>query len=339
MKKYGNKILKVTLVIEVLFIAFFVPVVFIVDCLPIPWEYVDSALKLCLLVFLSLVIVTIVLLCLGCRPVEKETENSKLKELYSVYGPVVMRVSIILCVLFLFFIVVLMFLLKEQKAFEMVLRANFIVSMMFGAISFLLLLFCSPKEGSNSEIYKTEICNFDEYNNFMEGVLVRNKFKRHKAAVTQQGCEIYVYKRKRASINYYFIINLKDLSDETSLAELEYFMTNVLTSESAINFGTVKASSIICVNKLTNDFEQKLLDRTKAYRLFTTLGIGVVFDEHKIYLPSCKREVRVSLLKTMKREFRELVGISKPISKNPIIRWIVGNSMDDKLTDTSFIIS
>ncbi len=78
--------MKVILVIELLFIVSIVPAIFIIDCLPLQWEYVDSVLKLCLLVFLALGIVTVVLLCLGCRPKEKitETENSKLKELYSV---------------------------------------------------------------------------------------------------------------------------------------------------------------------------------------------------------------------------------------------------------------
>ena len=327
MKKYGNIILKAVSLIGVFLMILPVPAIFIFD--DIPKEKITSLLNIWFFLILICGIVVVVLIRLGYRPDEKEKveKNGKLKEIYTVYGPVVMRVSVVLSILFLLSILVWGLIIKEQAVFEIFVKINFYTSMFLGILSFLLGLFCTPKESSNSEVYKIECNNFIDYNKFMESVFLKNKFKKHYYTETKTGCVIYVYKgRKFTSINYYFIINLMDLSDESSLVELESFMNEVLRSESVLCFGTVKANAMICVNKRTNDFEEKLIQCSKGYRSWTTLGIGVVFDEQQVYLPSCKGQVRIGLMQTMKREFKELFGFSEPVSKNPVIRWIVGNS-------------
>lgn len=327
MKKYGNIILKAVSLIGVFLMILPVPAIFIFD--DIPKESTTSLLNIWFFLILICGIVVVVLIRLGYRPDEKEKieKNGKLKEIYTVYGPVVMRVSVVLSILFLLSILVWGLIIKEQAVFEIFVKINFYTSMFLGMLSFILLLFCTPKESSNSEVYKIECNNFIDYNKFMESVFLKNKFKKHYYTETKTGCVIYVYKgRKFTSINYYFIINLMDLSDESSLVELESFMNEVLRSESVLCFGTVKANAMICVNKRANDFEEKLIQCSKGYRSWTTLGIGVVFDEQQVYLPSCKGQVRIGLMQTMKREFKELFGFSEPVSKNPVIRWIVGNS-------------
>ncbi|MBQ8183615.1 MAG: hypothetical protein IJ025_06930 [Clostridia bacterium] len=329
MKKYGNKILKAVSLIGIFLMILPVPAIFIFD--DIPKESTTSLLNIWFFLLLICGIVIAVLLVLGYRPDEKEKveKNGNPKEIYTVYGPVVMRISVVLSILFLLLIPGWGLIIKEQSIFEILVKISFFTSMFLGILSFLLLLFCTPKENNNSERYKIECNNFIDYNKFMESVFLKNKFKKHYYTETQNGCEIYVYKgRKFTSINYYFIINLTDLSDESSLVELDAFMSEVLRSESILCFGTVKANAMICVNEKTNNLEEKLTGFIKGYRGWTTSGIGVVFDEQKVYLPSCKGQVRIGLMQTMKREFKELVGISKPVSKNPLIRWIIGNSKE-----------
>ncbi len=327
MKKHGNIILKVVSVIGLLLVVLPVPAIFIFDDLL--KEKITSLLNIWIGLLLLCGIVIVVLILLGYRPDEKikVEKKGKIKEIYTIYGPVVMRVSVILSVFFLLSILVWGLIIKEQAVFEIFVKISFFISMFLGILSFFLLLFCTPKENINSEIYKIECNNFIDYNKFMESVFLNNNFKKNYYTETKNGCGIYVYKgRKFTSINYYFIINLMNLSDESTLVELESFMNEVLRSESVLCFGTVKANAMICVNKRTNDFEEKLIQCSKGYRSWTTLGIGVVFDEKKVYLPSCKGQVRIGLMQTMKREFKELFGFSEPVSKNPFIRWIIGNS-------------
>ena len=327
MKKYGNIILKAVSLIGVFLMILPVPAIFIFD--DIPKEKITSLLNIWIGLLLICGIVIVVLIRLGYRPDEKEKveKNGKLKEIYTVYGPVLMRVSIVLCILFLSLIVVWGLITEEQRVFEILVKISFYTSMFFGMLSFLLGLFCTPKESSNSEVYKIECNNFIDYNKFMESVFLKNKFKKKYFTEAKTGCEIYVYKvRKITSINYYFIINTMDLSAKSFWEELEHLRDSMLTSEYWFDWGTVKATTIICANKRTNDFEEKLIQCSKGYRSWTTLGIGVVFDEQQVYLPSCKGQVRIGLMQTMKREFKELFGFSEPVSKNPVIRWIVGNS-------------
>ena len=327
MKKYGNIILKAVSVIGLLLLVLPIPAIFIFD--DISKEKITSLLNIWIGLLLLCGIVIVVLILLGYRPDEKDKveKNGKLKEIYSVYGPVVMRVSVILSIFSLLSIWIWCFIIKQQAVFEIFVKISFFTSMFMGILSFFLGLFCSPKESVNSEIYKIDCNNFIDYNKFMESVFLKNKFKKHYYTETKNGCEIYVYKGKKiASNNYYFIINVIDLSDKSLWEDLEYLRNSMLTSEYWFNWGTVKATTIICVNKRTNDFEEKLIQCSKGYRSWTTLGIGVVFDEQKVYLASCKGQVRIGLMQTMKREFKELFGFSEPVSKNPIIRWIVGNS-------------
>ena len=327
MKKYGNIILKAVSVMGLLLVVLPIPAIFIFD--DIPKEKITSLLNIWIGLLLICGIVIVVLIRLGYRPAEKDKveKNEKIKEIYTVYGPVVMRISVVWSILFLLSILVWCLIIKEQAVFEIFVKTSFFTSMFSGILSFFLGLFCTPKESSNSEIYKIECNNFIDYNKFMESVFLKNKLKKHYYIETQSGCGIYVYKgRKFTSINYYFIINLMDLSDESSLVELESFMNEVLRKESILCFGTVKANAMICVNEKTNNLEEKLTRFLKGCRGWTTFGIGVVFDEQKLYLPSCKGQVRIGLMQTMKREFKELFGFSEPVSKNPIIRWIVGNS-------------
>lgn len=327
MKKYGDIILKVVSMIGLFLVVLPVPTLFIFD--DISKERVTSLLNIWIFLLLICGIVIVALLVLGYRPNEKVKieKNGYLKEIYTVYGPVVMRISIVLSVLFLLLILLWCLIIKEQSVFEIFVKISFFTSMFFGILSFLLGLFCTPKENNNLEIYQIEYNNFTDYNKFTESVFLKNKFKKYYCIETQNGCGIYVYKgRKFTSINYYFIINIMDLSDKGSFVELDAFMSEVLRSESTLCFGTVKAFAMICINKKTNDLEEKLLEFIKWDRGWTSFGIGVAFDEQKVYLPSCKGQVRIGLMQTMKREFKELFGFSEPVSKNPIVRWIVGNS-------------
>ncbi len=329
MKKHG-KILKIIFAISLFFGVTMIPAVFIFG--EISEDYVVPVLGLWLFLFIGFGLAGIVLLALGYRPDEPKltTKNSILKENFSIFGPVVMRVSALLWILFLFLILVWCAIIEEQKVFEIVVKVSFFTSTIFGVLSFILLLCCTPKESNSSEIYRMSFDDFTSCYEFMKNVFENNKFKKRFWANTQKGCEIYVYKKQRVSIDYYFILNLKDWSDESSLVEFERFRDEVLSIESFLNFGTVRVTNIICVNQKQDDFEQKLVERTSSYRGWTTLCIGMVFDEHKIYLPGCKQKTRVGLMKVMKREFRERIGISEVVSKNPIIRWVVGCCMEEK---------
>lgn len=330
MKKYGNKILKIAFAISLFFGVTMIPAVFIFG--EISEDYIVTVLGLWVFLFIGFGLVGVILLALGYRPDEPKpsTKNSILKENFSVFGPVVMRVSALLGGFFLFLILVWCAIVEEQKVFEIVVKVSFFISTIFGVLSFILLLCCTPKESNSSEIYRMSFDDFTSCYEFMKNAFESNKFKKRFWANTQKGCEIYVYKKQRVSIDYYFILNLKDWSDESSLVEFERFRDEILRIESFLNFGTVKVTNIICVNEKPDDFEQKLVDKTMSYRRWTNLCIGVVFDEHKIYLPSCKQKARVGLMKSMKREFRERIGISEVVSKNPIIRLVVGCCMEEK---------
>ncbi|MBE6801373.1 MAG: hypothetical protein E7530_00630 [Ruminococcaceae bacterium] len=154
MKKYGNIILKAVSLIGVFLMILPVPAIFIFD--DIPKEKITSLLNIWFFLILICGIVVVVLIRLGYRPDEKEKveKNGKLKEIYTVYGPVVMRVSVVLSILFLLSILVWGLIIKEQAVFEIFVKINFYTSMFLGILSFLLGLFCTPKESSNSEVYK-----------------------------------------------------------------------------------------------------------------------------------------------------------------------------------------
>lgn len=330
MKKYGNKMLKIVFATSLFFCVTMIPAVFISS--EISEEYVVLTLYLWLLLFIGFGLAGIVLLALGYRPDKSRTtsENNIFKENFSIFGPVVMRISALLWLFFLFLILVWCAIIEEQKVFEIGVKVIFFTSTIFGVLSFILLLCCTPKESNSSEIYRMSFDDFTSCYEFMKNVFENNKFKKRFWEETRQGCKIYVYKKQRLSIDYYFILNLKEWSDKSSIVEFERFRDKILSIESFLNFGTVRVTNIICVNEKPDDFEQKLVDKTKSYRRWTNLCIGVVFDERKIYLPSCKQKARVSLMKTMKREFRERIGVSEVISKNSLIRWIVGCCMEEK---------
>ena len=170
MKKYGNIILKAVSVMGLLLVVLPIPAIFIFD--DIPKEKITSLLNIWFFLILICGIVVVVLIRLGYRPYEKEKveKNGKLKEIYTVYGPVVMRVSVVLSILFLLSILVWGLIIKEQAVFEIFVKINFYTSTFLGMLSFILLLFCTPKESSNSEVYKIECNNFIDYNKFMESV-------------------------------------------------------------------------------------------------------------------------------------------------------------------------
>ncbi|MBO5065078.1 MAG: hypothetical protein J6D06_03090 [Clostridia bacterium] len=330
MNKNGNKILKITFAISLFFCLTMIPAVLIAG--ELSEDYVILVLGLWLFLFIGFGLVGIILLFLGYRPDEPKltTKSGTIKDVFSAFGPVVMRISALLWLFFLFLILVWCAVIKEQKIFEVVVKLSFSTSTIFGVLSFILLLCCTPKESNSSEIYQMHFDDFTSYYEFMKNVFENNKFKRRFYEETRQGCEIYVYKKQRVSIDYYFILNLKDWSDESALVEFERFRDEILNIESFLNFGTVKVTNIICVNENPDNFEQKLFDKTTSYRRWTNLCIGVVFDEGKICLPSCKQKGRISLMKTMKREFRERIGVSEVISKNLLIRWIVDCCMEEK---------
>lgn len=311
MKKIGANLLKFSISISLSAVILLLPIVFLLNNLE-P-RYLILILKILFALILGFGVVSIVLMKMGYMSSINENNkiDSPIKEHIERFGIQVMKVSAFLCVLF--FVSIFMFAtipFENEKLFGIAVKYSFILSVIFGTISFLCLIFCSPKPINNCDKYRISYKDFSDFYFKFSNLLKNQKYKFRGCTTTKHGNKIYIYRKKFFSVDYYFIVKPTENQDDKFFCEVHKFCYEFLKRELPFNLGTITVNNIVCFeNKNCSYAYESYIDST-LYRRWTNLYVGISFSENEICLYNSCDVYRTHSINRMKRSFKKLLDQS-----------------------------
>ena len=308
MKKIGDKLLKFSLSICLSAVILLLPIVFLLNNLE-P-RYLILILKILFALIFGFGVVSIVLMKMGYMSSINESNriDSPIKERLERFGIQIMKVSAFLCVLFfvsIFIFATISF--DSEKLFGIAVKYSFILSVIFGTISFLCLLFCSPKPINNCEKYCISYKDFSDFYFKFSSLLKNKKYKLHGCTTTKHGNKIFIYRKKFFSVDYYFIVKATENQDGDFFGEVHKFCYEFLKKELPFNFGTITVNNIVCFENKNSYYADESYINSTLYRRWTNFYVGISFPENEIRLCNSCDVYRTHSINRMKRSFKKML--------------------------------
>lgn len=312
MRRFGIKLLKVSIVISLSAIILLLPIVLLLSNLE--QERLILVLKILFAIIFGFGLLSIIMMKMGCMSFfnENNRTDSPIKVRFDRLGPVIMKVSAFLCATFfaLIFIFTAMSFYNEPL-FVVAVKYSFILSVIFGTISFLCLLFCSPRPKRNCEKYCISYKDFSDFYYNFSNSLKKQKFKLHGCTTTKHGNKIFIYRKKFFSVDYCFIVKVTANQDCNFLDEVHKFCYEFLKKELPFNFGTITANNIFCFENNSFSYAEESYINSTVYRRWTNFYVGISFPKNEIRLCNSYDVYRTHSINRMKRNFIKLFEDNK----------------------------